>query len=301
MRNIFTVIVTYNPNYDVLFPNIERILLSSNIIIVDNTPDTDSVNLYRDKFPNAKYKIEYFPLRENKGIAYAQNKGFIEGLKNKADFFILLDQDSNIKDDFIPHLMNEYNVAIEYFKKIAVIGPTIINERNGTQENYEISRSANVYNGIHEVDVLISSGSLIPADILVEVGINNSALFIDLVDFEWCYRAKNVGYHVLMTSNVTIKHNVGLTDKKIWWGKHTSICSPFRLYYVFRNCIFAIKMPHFPLAYKSRLILSLPVKCLIHMTCNRRAERLGFICRGVIDGILNRSGDYNKNWVKNKK
>lgn len=66
--------------------------------------------------------------------------------------------------------------------------------------------------------MLISSGSLIPVDALVEVGMNNSSLFIDLVDFEWCYRAKYAGYHVLMTSNVTMKHNVGLTDKKIWRG-----------------------------------------------------------------------------------
>ncbi|EJR7284782.1 glycosyltransferase family 2 protein [Citrobacter freundii] len=301
MRNIFTIIVTYNPNYDVLFLNIKRLLLSSNVIIVDNTPDTDAVNLYEDRFSDTEYNVEYFALRENKGIAYAQNKGFIEGLKKKADFFILLDQDSNINDGFISHLMDEYNVAIEHFKKVAAIGPAIINERNHTQDNYEISKSVKTYNGIYDVDVLISSGSLIPVDALVEVGMNNSSLFIDLVDFEWCYRAKYAGYHVLMTSNVTMKHNVGLTDKKIWRGKYTSICSPFRLYYVFRNCIFAVKMPHFPLSFKFRIILSLPLKCLIHMTCDRKFERLGYICKGVIDGVLSRAGDYNKNWVKNKK
>lgn len=300
MRNISTIIVTFNPQYDALFPTIEKLLLSSNVIIIDNTPNTDSSELYNKKFSCGEFDFEYIPLYENKGIAYAQNIGFVEGIKNKSDFFVLLDQDSNVEEFFIRSLVKEYYAALEHFKKIAVIGPTIINERNNIQDRTEISKSKNAINGIYEVDVLISSGSLIPVNALLEIGMNNSELFIDLVDFEWCYRAKYSGFNVLMSSNITMKHNVGLKDKKIWLGKHTTICSPFRLYYVFRNCIFTLKMKHVPLMFKLRVMLSLPMKFIIHMTCDNKIDRLNYICKGIIDGVLNRSGGYNNNWLKDK-
>lgn len=300
-KNVTAIIITYFPQMEFLLKNIKTLLCTANVVVVDNTPGKDFTSHFKEFSLENNVSFNYIALKYNSGIAQAQNIGLIEAIKGGADYFLMLDQDSSVTEDFVSNLISEYFRATKSFTPIAAIGPTIINQRNETKYLREINKSKKKSLGIHDVDVLISSGTLIPAWVLSEIGMNNSSWFIDLVDFEWCFRAKKLGYHILMTSNVTLKHQVGLKDKKLWRGKYTSICSPFRLYYVFRNCIFTLKSPYFPMRFKIRVAFSIPVKIFIQMTCDNKTKRIIYITRGILDGFINRLGSYEKNWERNKK
>ncbi|ENC1278303.1 glycosyl transferase 2 family protein, partial [Escherichia coli] len=103
-------------------------------------------------------------------------------------------------------------------------------------------------------------------DVFSAIGFNKAEWFIDSIDIEWCYRARYLGYHVLMTTNVAMKHNLGARDVKLPGGKSINIGSPFRLYYVFRNWIFSLREPQFDIKYKMKILLMMPIKFIIFST-----------------------------------
>ncbi|HDV2337460.1 TPA: glycosyl transferase 2 family protein, partial [Escherichia coli] len=113
------------------------------------------------------------------------------------------------------------------------------NERNNARYEKYFKNSTQLNESVYSVKSIISSGSLYSMDVFSAIGFNKAEWFIDSIDIEWCYRARYLGYHVLMTTNVAMKHNLGARDVKLPGGKSINIGSPFRLYYVFRNWIFS--------------------------------------------------------------
>jgi rhamnosyltransferase len=91
--------------------------------------------------------------------------------------------------------------------------------------------------GINYVSQVISSGMIIPSTIFKIVGFKNEALFIDWVDFEWCWRSIRMGYRVIAYGDVVINHNLG-DGVVLFLGKEISIRTPFRHYFMIRNAIY---------------------------------------------------------------
>jgi rhamnosyltransferase len=80
----------------------------------------------------------------------------------------------------------------------------------------------------------ISSGSFIVSNSLKSIGLMNEKLFIDYVDFEWCWRATAMGYKIFTISDLVIRHTLGDESKKIFCRKIT-VRKNTRYYYMIRN------------------------------------------------------------------
>ena len=86
----------------------------------------------------------------------------------------------------------------------------------------------------------IQSGAFLNVKIAHRLGGMDSKMFIDQVDFEYCYRLRKVGYSILQIGGLTLSHNLGdLKLKKIgpitlYIGNH----SAFRKYYMARNAVY---------------------------------------------------------------
>lgn len=282
-KRITAVIVTYNPNEEKLGCIIDNISEQvSSIIIIDNSSTKLSLGII------AKDKVKYTPLGTNRGIAYAQNVGFLEAYKD-SDFIITFDQDSNVSNTFINDLYSEYNRLIDAgVNHVACIGPSVINERDGNvYEKYFIG-SSEICQGAFAVKSVISSGTLYPVDSFAYIGLNKAHWFIDSIDIEWCYRARSIGYQVIMTRNVTMLHNLGMDDKKLIGGKKINFGAPIRLYYVYRNWIFSLREPSFDLKYKLKIIINIPIKFCLFSTIAPKLERKKYMLKGIVDGFLGR-------------
>ena len=284
---IFAVIVTYNPNIDSFIRNLSAILGQvDTIIIVDNSNEENCQVSLKNHVDNINNVILIQP-NENLGIAYAQNIGFMQALKSNADFVITFDQDSSVDSDLIDGLYSEYiNIKNNYNYKIACIGPSVINERNNARYEKYFKNSTQLNESVYSVKSIISSGSLYSMDVFSAIGFNKAEWFIDSIDIEWCYRARYLGYHVLMTTKVAMKHNLGARDLKLPGGKSINIGSSFRLYYVFRNWIFSLREPQFDIKYKIKILLMMPIKFIIFSTVSPRISRLRFMLKGIKDGLL---------------
>lgn len=284
---IFALIVTFNPDIDSFGKNLAAITRQvDKVIIVDNSNDSLSQSGLRDYLENKDDVILIQP-KENLGISYAQNIGFMHAIKNNADYVVTFDQDSSVEDGLIETLYEEYKHVKEQNNiKIACIGPSVINERNNTRYEKYFRNSVKITDSVYSVKSIISSGTLYDVDVFSAIGFNKAEWFIDSIDIEWCYRARYLGYHVLMTTKVAMRHNLGAKDMKLPVGKSINIGSPFRLYFVYRNWIFSLREPQFELRYKLKLLVMMPLKFVIFSNVSPRKSRMLFMLRGIKDGLM---------------
>lgn len=226
------VVVLFHPEDD-LSDNIKSYINElDKLYIIDNTPDVD----ISEKFKNNK-KIEYIPLKENKGIAYALNLGAKKAIKDKTDWLLTMDQDSKFIDNALSRMKefielskkNKYMELINNVKysEIGLISPFHVTVRTGKEERFGIESPLNV----------MTSGNLINLSAYKKVNGFKDWLFIDCVDFDYCLNLRKNGYQILQLNFAKLQHELGNT-KKIMIGNKTIYVdnhSAFRRYYIARN------------------------------------------------------------------
>lgn len=291
-KNIYVVLVTYEPNIETLNKCINSLISQvGKIIIVDNSPlGCEKLKFWKNK------SIEIFLLNYNFGIAYAQNVGIRKAIDYGADFILTCDQDTIYPESYIEGLMQCF---IEKSKelKVASISPVY------TDKNKENSIQPMVYfeNGVliknyslqecKSVSHVISSGMLIPTNVFNDVGLMDEKLFIDWVDTEWCWRAISKGYRIIQTPNVKINHCLGNPSKNLV-GKRFTVHNSFRNYYKIRNAVYL-------LLYNNSLNLNMKfftLKQIIKMmivhplTSTEKIKEMIIAYRGIKDGIFSNMG-----------
>lgn len=228
------VVVLYHPDDNIL-DNIDSYIHDLNkLYVVDNTPDTD----IGDKFK--KYKnIEYIPLNSNEGIAYALNVGAKRAIKDKAKYLLTMDQDSKFRDnDFkkmvqmLETIHKNKDIALLMgidCEKIGVISPFHVTERT--------KGSVAFVKGIEFLLEVMCSGNLINLDAYQAVGGFKDWMFIDCVDFDYCFNLQRNGYRVIRYNEVKLDHKLGDTKNVSMFGKqaYTDNHSAIRWYYMARN------------------------------------------------------------------
>lgn len=212
-------------------------------------------------------------MRENKGIATAQNIGIAKAREIGAEFVIFFDQDSQCEPSLIDTLQLEFITMRNSGMKIGAIGPMMLDKQSGKlyDENHHTEENP------LPVTTIISSGTFTSLDVLDEVGEMSDTLFIDYVDHEWCWRAQNHGYRIFESPNAILSHQVG--DRIIKFCGHAFLLSaPLRYYYQYRNALWLTKFDYVPISWKRKTIrlqlaqlifipwyTSSPLVCLLSM------------------------------------
>lgn len=236
------VIVLYNPSAENKV-NVLRLASQYCGVIVDNS-ESASLNT------NDIILMHYIPNAKNLGIAEGQNIG-VDWLIHNTDvrYILFMDQDTLIDSSYAENMVAEYAKCRQLFPKLAILGPMLINK--DSKEKYEsvVHQDVALADGLILRREIISSGSCVAVDILKQVGLNDSSLFIDYVDFEWCWRAESKGYLCAVSSNVTISHKVGA--RELSFGSYkVIISSPFRYYYQYRNYLWLLRRNYVPMQWK---------------------------------------------------
>lgn len=288
--NITALIVTFNPNCE----NVQNLLnqligQSVNVVIVDNGSKGNEIDKIK-----SNSNIEVICLKNNLGIATAQNKGVEFAIQNGADYILFFDQDSSIPDGYIEDLYNDYQYLTKQSTKVGAIGPRFIDERYNF---YYKTISVNKYGFRKKYDVsnivkplpstlLISSGSLISVSTLKDVGYMRDHYFIDYVDTEWCLRAEAKGYTNFVSSSAVMKHTIGddVLQFKLF---NVPVHSAFRRYFRVRNAFFMMREPHVPLILSLREIIFNFIHQMI-LICfqDNKLDYMKSYIKGLKDGIM---------------
>ena len=224
--NLAAVVVFYNPS-DANIQNIKKYEQSvDQLFIVDNSDD--DITRYQDT-----KKIKYIKLHENKGIAYALNKGAKEAIAQGFDWLLTLDQDSQITKEIIENL-KKY-LETHDTKKIGLISPY-----------HDIQTEEEIKGDEEEMIEVMTSGNIINLEAYKKIGGFKDWLFIDCVDTEYCMNLNVHGYKVLRLNKIKMKHQLGNLKIHTLFGKKYPCYNhgPIRRYYIVRNNLYINQMYH---------------------------------------------------------
>jgi GT2 family glycosyltransferase len=242
-------IVLFNPNYDSVISNINKLKIQfDTIILFDNSEYTseDSTRFFTDNC------VVYMSENKNLGIAYALNRIMEKGKELGYEWVITLDQDSSVP----------YNMNIEYERyfrneKVGILCPQVIDKR---RKYMKLVVTGAEY---ASVEKCITSASCTRISAWEQSGKYDELLFIDLVDNDFSKRVKIIGYDIYRVNAVLLEQEFGVIEYKdtlcskffIWLGKtfqskniaklsYKKKVSPLRIYYTNRNVIYLNKRHH---------------------------------------------------------
>ncbi len=297
---IVAVIVTYNPQIDVLDAEYQSVIKQ-----VDKIVYVDNCSINRDSITKWAKEImcsSFIWLDENEGLGTAQNSGIKKALDEGATHIVLFDQDSIVDSTFITNLLESERKALANNINVGLTGPVYKSYDNNyaypvwSVENDKIVKILqDSFNDFREVTHIIASGCLIRRETIEEVGLMREDLFLGYIDFEYCFRAARHGFKAIVVKDACMRHQMG--DKQIIiHGRKIGIYSPFRRYFDCRNTLLIQREQVFPKAFRKYYLGLIWGKVIISIIYGpQRMKQLKYCIKGFYDGIL---GHYGKCTLK---
>ena len=294
--DVSAVIVTYHPQTDLLDGVIAAVQGQvGQLRIFDNASPDPALDAY---FEGLRARgIEVFRSPRNVGLGSAINHAARAAGEAGYRHVLLMDQDSTVDPDMVAQL----RAALDRLRAqgpVAAVGPQFRDARTGAvapfvRIGFPLNRK--LYGGPGQTvdcDFLITSGSLLPLDVLGAVGGMDEGLFIDNVDIEWSSRARHRGYRLYGVCDAGMQHRIGdLMPLASWLPLRTVVHSPTRLYYMMRNRVLLYRRAEVPRRWAAQDLPRLLLKFVGTAVFLR--PRLGYLramLRGLRDGLCGRDG-----------
>jgi rhamnosyltransferase len=301
--DVVAIVVTYQPELKILGQLLDALIPQvKSIIIVDNGSQAD-LHAWNDQRKTPA--IQLLLLSENKGIAAAHNAGIQFALDNRADYALLMDQDSLPAQDMVEKLIFALLEAEKTTEaKPLAAGPVYVDSRTGTKSFFVIERDGmptRFYPDLSlinegfllDVSYLISSGTLIDLKRLKIVGGMRSNYFIDHVDTEWCFRARDKGYILLGVLDAEMQHFLGDKVSNVWFfgWRHVAYHCPLRDYYIFRNTLLMLHDVNMSVLWRVHFLWRLvQFSSYFLIFSPQRRERFKYMFLGFFHGLRRISG-----------
>lgn len=242
-QRVAAVAVLYRPCPDEVLANIDSYRDQvDTVIAVDNTecPDRQFVLELESR------GVAYVPLGENRGLGAALNEGCRRARELGFEWAVTFDQDSAATPGMVTRLFacveledcpsqepstgnDGRSRLVPLRRPIAMVAPTW-QHVGGPPET--------TTGGSVELETAMTSGCLTRLSVLEELGGFREDLFIDLVDHEFCLRARRHGRRIMQQRDAVLLHEVGHLRRvtfplRCWVTDH----SPVRRYYMVRNLL----------------------------------------------------------------
>ncbi len=228
MKKIAVVILNYNGS-NFLKRFLPNVIAKSNdvaqIIVADNNSTDDSVAIMKNNFPGIKLIIN----GENSGYA----GGYNAALKHvNAEYYVLLNSDIEVTDNWIEPIIelmdNDSTIAAcqpkirafyerEFFEYAGAAGGYIDKLgypfcRGRIFQNIEKDRGQ--YDD--SIEVFWASGAcmFVRATVFHELGGFDESFFAHMEEIDFCWRAKNYGYKIMVQPQSVVYHIGGGTLPK---------------------------------------------------------------------------------------
>ena len=244
----------------------------------------------------AKEKFEKATItnKENLGFAGGNNVGIKYALDRKADYILLLNDDTIVDPSFLKELIK----AGESDEKVGILGPLIYEHPSnkihfaGGKINWlytkgtHIQETRNKKQETKETDYITGCCMLIKREVIEKIGLMPEEYFLYFEDADWCLKAQKRGFKCVLVPTAKIWHKVSQGASE---GSFSYIYYHARngLLLSKRNALFFIKI----LAYLSSFLIY--VKQIIKLIIlPRRRKWAKAIMKGIEDFYGGRFGKY---------
>lgn len=282
-RNVTALVTLYFPteknveNMKLLEEQVDR------IILMDNSPNDNQI-LFKEL-----NKGVYIANKRNLGLSAAFNIALTSMSYKDDEYIVFFDQDSVLPDNYVQTLVHFYEQIAEQ-EQIGCLGPQYID----TNTNKIISPRyiRKVVDNCYEVSSMITSGLLTQYRVLKDINFWNDDVFLDMADWDFCWRIRERGYSIVLCDAVTLIHTLGKGIKKIGPLKLRNN-HPVREYYQIRDCIKLIRKEYVPWKYKVRFLIMLYIMPILYVLfLSGRRQRIKYIKCAFIDGHRRTNGSY---------
>jgi len=246
---------------------------NSEIIVVDNNSQDNSINIIESNFPD----VRLIKLPQNLGFGTGNNAGAKEA---KGDFLFLLNTDTIVTSDFLPHLLE----LMSSNSDVGIIGPKLVFPDGKFQVSFspEISFAGEIrakkmhknsydenklyliekdFQSIRDVDIVVGAAFFIRKDLFDLLGGFDEKFFMYFEESDLCKRVRDKGYKILYTPHISIVHLRGHSVKKssdrmsleyrksqiYYYHKHCQLWEIFclRVYLIVKFLYEYLKSPNF--------------------------------------------------------
>ncbi len=277
---IYAVLVAYNSTKENLSLIVNELLKQTCFLVICNNSKVDLI------YDHICIKVLNFS--DNLGIARAQTLGMHWAFEHGADFVLQIDQDSLPDPNMVNILYKSYLTLTDAKYNIGLIGAQDYDRNTKKIHRARINKGVSV-RGIESVDFFdatLSSGSLIPKKAFLAVGGMMDELFIDAVDFEYCWRLSSSGFLIARSSEAGLAHCLGEGRKSFLGLFDFGIPAPIRHYYAFRNVFYLFAYKYVPIYWKVSSVFKMIFKILFYpVLLNNGIERLKYMLLGIKDGF----------------
>lgn len=308
MRLPLGLIVTYNP-LSSFFTHLKLFYTQLDQILIIDNGSSQKINslLERERLQRgSSFKVIFNDT--NQGIAKALNQGFTWAFDQGYSQIIAFDQDSHPSPGMLQTMLDIYS----YYggdRQLAVVAPNVVDTTVNIQARYLRSRNDLLFERapclgevLENVSYVITSGSLYDLMAFQKIGPFRDDFFVDYVDTEYCLRAREKGYKIVVACQAQLHHRQGDRQKRDLWGSnhYPTFHSPLRWYYIGRNRVqmlktYAIRFPHW-LFYEIVASIYTLIRMLLFET--KKIAKLQALIRGTWDGVLGRMGKAPETVIK---
>ena len=292
---VFIIIVNWNGESDTLecleslknndYPNYE-------VVIIDNGS--------KEKFQVSDPKIKVIYNKKNLGFSGGSNVGIKYALENKADYILLLNNDTVVSNNFLSKMVkvaesdNNYGIIGPkiYFpdsKKIWFAGGKINWLYNkGTMRGFnEIDHNQYDKPEIQETDYITGCCALVKREVVEKIGLMPEEYFLYYEDTDWSLSAQKHGYKCVFAPEAVIYHK---------GSKSTVAESSSYIYYHIRNGLILAKKyaPWYikPFVYLD-IIWRIKKQLIKYIFFPKKRIWAKYILLGIKDFYFNKKGKIN--------
>lgn len=284
--NTIALVTLYFPDENVKTNITQLSRFVDKVVLLDNTPNSDNSVLF-----SRINKTEYVAYKENLGLSLAFNR-YLKKLSENC-YIIFFDQDSFCPEDLVEHLKEDYQTCCDNLGRKGIIGPAYF-EKNANRLMIPKQKKL-IEKGIYEVKSIITSGMFTEFDVIKSVDFWNDEIFLDMADWDFCWRVLKSGFFCCLSTNVILSHRLGKSVHHIA-GIKVKEGAPFRVYYQTRDCLYLLNKKYVPLKFKIRFILMLTVRPILHLIfLSDRKKRIHYFFKGISDYKKNIHGVLEEN------
>lgn len=202
---IGAVVVLFHPVLEEITRIRTYVFAVAHTVIMDNSLQNNAEFIAR--IIDCQDKYTYISHPENVGLCKALNEGVERLMEIGCKWACVFDADSSFSTDIFNvyrEAMKEYDVG-----RVAVFAPVHTYDRKQRQ----------TYDGYREKNWAMTSGCAININIFVKLDGFFEALFVDGLDMDYCYRAKEKGYLIIECGGAIVEHCPAKTKKITLFGR----------------------------------------------------------------------------------
>ena len=289
-HRVAAVISAFNPPSD-LVEKVQRLVEQvEHVIVVDDGSPAADPSVYEGLEAAGAVVLKQ---EENSGIAAALNAGIRYAARSSPDFFLTLDQDSELDAGYVDRALDAFDKATSLGVPVGMVCAESHNEQPVMLQKAGVAHP--------EAFDPMQSGTLIPSATFDAAGLLDEELFIDCVDSEFTARIRELGLKAIVAPGCNISHAVGESRPMRLGTWHVTVGgqkrfvhshAPFRVYYITRNGLVMYKryLTKQPLWVLRRIGLEVVFYGVRVVYGPHRVRQIAAIILGIRDALAGRMG-----------